>query len=205
MRIKGKQMLIGYARVSTNDQNLDSQRDELEAAGCERVYQEVASGAKRDRPELERMLEALRPSDVVVVARLDRIGRSLPHLVELVERFRAQEVGFRVLTGEIDTTTSAGRLVFHIFAAVAEFERSLIRERTMAGLKAARARGRTGGRPAKMTPTKVRMAGTLMADPSNAPKEVADQLGVSVSTLYRYVDGFGRLTARGENAARSQG
>jgi DNA invertase Pin-like site-specific DNA recombinase len=189
-------VLIGYARVSTDDQVLDSQHDALAAAGCEQVYDDVASGARDDRPGLEQAMKALRKGDVLVVYKLDRVGRSLPHLVELVAELERREVGFRVLTGQIDTTTAAGRLVFHIFAALAEFERELIRERTRAGLDAARARGRKGGRPSKMTPSKLRMAMALMADPSSVAQEVATQLGVSTATLYRYVDGNGVPTAR---------
>lgn len=187
-------MLVGYARVSTPDQSLDLQRDALAAAGCESVYTDVASGAQDDRPGLAEALKALRSGDVFVVWKLDRVGRSLPHLVQLVTDLQRKEVGFRVLTDNIDTTTATGRLVFHLFAALAEFERSLIVERTRAGLEAARARGRKGGRPAKMTPARIRMAMTLMADPSNAAQDVAAQLGVSTSTLYRYVDGKGRPT-----------
>jgi DNA invertase Pin-like site-specific DNA recombinase len=189
-------VLIGYARVSTDDQVLDSQHDALAAAGCEQVYDDVASGARDDRPGLEQAMKALRKGDVLVVYKLDRVGRSLPHLVELVAELERREVGFRVLTGQIDTTTAAGRLVFHIFAALAEFERELIRERTRAGLASARARGRRGGRPSKMTPSKLRMAMALMADPHSVAQEVAAQLGVSTATLYRYVDGKGAPTAR---------
>ena len=189
-------MLIGYSRVSTSDQNLDSQRDALEAVGCDRIYTDVASGAKTDRPGLAQAMENLRSGDVLVVWKLDRIGRSLQHLMELVAELEKREVGFRVLTGEIDTTTAAGKLVFHLFAALAEFERALIRERTNAGLQSARARGRIGGRPLSMTPAKLRMAMTLMADPNNVAHEVAAQLGISTATLYRYVDGRGKATER---------
>ena len=189
-------MLIGYTRVSTADQNRDSQHDALEAAGCERIYTDVASGAKTDRPGLAQAMESLRKGDVLVVWKLDRIGRSLPHLVQLVAELERREVGFRVLTGEIDTTTAAGKLVFHLFAALAEFERALISERTRAGLQSARARGRKGGRPLKMTAAKLRMAMTLMADRSNIAHDVAAQLGISLATLYRYVDGTGTPTSR---------
>lgn len=195
-------MLIGYTRVSTADQNRDSQHDALEAAGCERIYTDVASGAATDRPGLAQAMESLRKGDVLVVWKLDRIGRSLPHLVQLVAELEKREVGFRVLTGEIDTTTAAGKLVFHLFAALAEFERALISERTRAGLQSARARGRLGGRPLKMTPAKLRMAMTLMADQNNIAQEVAAQLGISIATLYRYVDGQGKPT---ENARKILG
>ena len=189
-------MLIGYTRVSTADQNRDSQKDALEAAGCERIYTDVASGAKTDRPGLAQAMETLRKGAVLVVWKLDRIGRSLPHLVQLVAELEEREVGFRVLTGEIDTTTAAGKLVFHLFAALAEFERALISERTRAGLQSARARGRKGGRPPKMTPAKLRMAMTLMTDQSSVAREVAAQLGISTATLFRYVDGRGKPTER---------
>jgi DNA invertase Pin-like site-specific DNA recombinase len=191
-------MLIGYARVSTGEQVLDSQLDALKEAGCEQLYTDVASGAKTDRPGLEQALKALRKGDVLVVYKLDRIGRSLPHLIQVVSELERREVGFRVLKGAIDTTTPAGKLVFHMFGALAEFERELIRERVQSGLEAARARGRTGGRPPKMTPSKLRMAMTLMADPQTIAREVAAQLGVSPATLYRYVDGKGQLTAHGK-------
>lgn len=140
-------MHIGYARVSTTDQHLDLQTDALHAAGCERLYTDTVSGAKVDRPGLTAALDACRPGDTLVVWKLDRLGRSLPHLVETVRDLIARGVGFQSLQESIDTTTSGGKLVFHIFASLAEFERDLIRERTNAGLSAARARGRKGGRP----------------------------------------------------------
>ena len=154
-------MKIGYARVSSDDQNLDLQRDALNKAGCERVYEEKESGARADRPQLQRLMEALRSGDTLVVWRLDRLGRSLKHLVETVETLEAAGVGFQSTTEAIDTTTSGGKLVFHIFAALAEFERTLIRERTRAGLTAARARGRQGGRPKVLSEDKRRMAQAL--------------------------------------------
>src|SRR5690349_15412935 len=140
-------MLIGYARVSTDDQTLDLQLDALKAAGCERrrVYTDTASGAKTDRPGLAKALDMLREGDILVVWRLDRLGRSLPHLIEVVGDLKGRHIGFKSLTENIDTTTPAGELIFHIFASLAQFERELIRERTMAGLVAARARGRKGG------------------------------------------------------------
>lgn len=195
-------MLIGYARVSTTDQSLDLQRDALVAAGCDPIYTDVASGSRDDRPGLQEALRALRSGDVLVVWKLDRVGRSLPHLVQLVADLHKRDVGFRVLTDNIDTTSATGRLVFHLFAALAEFERSLIIERTRAGLTAARARGRMGGRPPKMTPAKVRMAMTLMADQHNAAVDVAEQLGISTATLYRYVDGKGLPTERAKKLLR---
>jgi DNA invertase Pin-like site-specific DNA recombinase len=187
-------MLIGYIRVSTADQSLDLQHDALLAAGIapERVYRDVCSGRSTERPGLERALDVARRGDAVVVWKLDRIGRSLPHVVGLVGDLQQRGVGLKVLTGDVDTTTPTGRLVFGIFATLAEFERDLIHERTMAGLAAARARGRAGGRPRVMTRQKLRAAMALMADRENAARDVAAQLGVSVSTLYAYVDAEGQ-------------
>ena len=182
-------MRIGYARVSSDDQNLDLQRDALKQAGCERLYEEKESGAKADRPELRRLLEALRSGDTLVVWRLDRLGRSLKHLIETVEQLEALGVGFRSVTEAIDTTTSGGKLVFHIFAALAEFERTLIRERTKAGLKAARARGRQGGRPKTLTEDRRRMAQSLRDDPGQSVASICKALGITRTTFYRYTQG----------------
>lgn len=140
-------MIIGYARVSTDDQNLDAQTDALKAAGAERIFADKISGVKRDRPELSAMLDQLRPGDVVVVAKYDRLARSLRDLLDLVETIKDRGAGFRSLAEDIDTTTPAGRLVFHVFASIAQFERERIAERTKEGLEAAKARGRIGGRP----------------------------------------------------------
>lgn len=191
-------MLIGYMRVSTADQSLDLQRDALEKAGCERIYDDVCSGRATERPGLARALDVARAGDALAVWKLDRIGRSLPHIVQLVSDLRARDVGLKVLTGEIDTTSSTGRLVFGIFATLAEFERDLIHERTLAGLAAARARGRMGGRPRMMTRAKLKTAMAMMADRDNAARDIATVLGVSLSTLYAYVDSKGqpRLRAR---------
>jgi len=147
-------MDVGYARVSTGEQTLDLQRDALAAAGVGKVFTETASGTKADRPVLEAALAYLRPGDTLVVWRLDRLGRSLRHLIESVALLAERRIGFKSLTEQIDTTTSGGKLVFHVFGALAEFERDLIRERTHAGLAAARARGRTGGRPKALTDPK---------------------------------------------------
>ena len=183
-------------RVSTAEQNLALQRDALEGVGCERLYEDTCSGAVIDRPGLTKALNQLRAGDALVVWKLDRIDRSLGHVVELVGGLQAKGIGLKVLTGGIDTTSSTGRLVFGIFATLVEFERDLIKERTLAGLAAARARGRTGGRPRLMTRAKLRTAMTMMADRNNIAGEVAEQLGISVSTLYAYVDGGGRAKPR---------
>src|ERR687890_252727 len=159
-------MLIGYARVSTEDQNLDLQRDALETAGCEQIYTDRVSGTKARRPGLEQALSHLRAGDTLVVWRLDRLGRSLRHLIDTVTELQEKGIGFKSLTESIDTTTSGGRLVFHIFASLAEFEREIIRERTQAGLQAARARGKTGGRPKALTDKQVAMLNQLAADPN---------------------------------------
>lgn len=178
--------LIGYARVSTQDQGTEMQRVALEAAGCARIYEETASGAQRDRPQLAAALDYLRPGDTLVVWRLDRLARSLKQLIETVEALEKRGVHFRSLTENIDTSTPNGRLTFHLFGALAEFERSLIRERTMAGLAAARARGRVGGRPRGLTEQKQRVARSLLAAGDLTVSEVAAQVGVSPATLYRY-------------------
>ena len=189
-------MLIGYMRVSTGEQSLDLQRDALDRIGCERVYDDVCSGRTTERPGLNQALHVARDGDALVVWKLDRIGRSLPHVVGLVGDLQKRGVGLKVLTGDVDTTTATGRLVFGIFATLAEFERDLIQERTMAGLAAARARGRAGGRPRVMTKQKLKAAMALMADRDNAARDVAKQLGVSVSTLYAYVDAKGQARER---------
>lgn len=187
-------MLIGYARVSTLDQNPALQIDALQAAGCERIFVEQASGAQRDRPELARALDMTRSGDTLVVWRLDRLARSLKQLIDTVEKLGDQGVKFRSLTEAVDTTTSGGMLVFQIFGALAQFERSLIRERTSAGLAAARARGRRGGRPPALSPKDIKAAKAMMADPEITMDQVAAKLGVALSTLYRYLPGGRALT-----------
>ena len=179
-------MFVGYARVSTQDQSPALQRDALEAAGCEKTFEEKASGAQRDRPQLTAALEYMRDGDTLVVWRLDRLARSLKQLIETVEDLDARGIGFRSLTENIDTTTSGGKLVFHIFAALAEFERGIIKERTKAGLDAARARGRVGGRPPALTDDDMIQAKALLADPDITVKQVAERMGVAVSTLYKH-------------------
>ncbi|SDQ51491.1 recombinase family protein [Quadrisphaera sp. DSM 44207] len=177
--------LLGYARASTAEQNLDLQTDELAAAGCWRTWSECASGSLQHRPALEQVLEALRPGDTLVVWRLDRLGRSLRHLIEVVTELEARGVGFRSLRESIDTTTPGGRLVFHLFGALAQFEREVIRDRTLAGLAAARARGRTGGRPAKLTGAQRAVARRLYEEREHTVAEIGALLGVSRSTVYR--------------------
>lgn len=182
-------MLIGYARVSTQDQNPQLQLDALNGAGCERVFQEKASWAQRERPQLRTALDFMRAGDTLVVWKLDRLARSMKQLIETIADLEAREVGFCSLTESIDTTTSGGRLVFHIFAGLAEFERSIIRERTRAGLAAANARGRTGGRPPSLGEKDKPAAVALLRDPEIPVKEVARRLGISVATLYQHFPG----------------
>jgi len=198
-------MLIGYARVSKADgsQSLDLQRDALLAAGVEErlIYSDRASGKKDERPGLEACLKALRDDDVLVVWKLDRMGRSLHHLVKTVSGLSERGVGLKVLNGQgaqIDTTTATGRLSFGIFASLAEFESELIRERTMAGLQAARARGRMGGRKFALSKSKVRMAQAAMANRDTSVSELCKELGVKPVTLYRYVDPNGNLRDYGK-------
>jgi DNA invertase Pin-like site-specific DNA recombinase len=179
--------LLGYARVSTLEQDPALQHDALVAAGCVRVFTDRASGAIDARVELERVLDHAREGDTVVAWRLDRLGRSLRHLVDTVTELERRGVGFRSLSESIDTTTPGGKLVFHIFAALAEFERDLIRERTRAGLDAARARGRNGGRPSVMTAEKLRVARELYEAREHTTAQIARVLGVSRATLYRHL------------------
>ena len=177
-------MLIGYGRVSKEDQNLDAQKDELKAAGCEKIYTDKISGAVDDRTGLDELLSFARPGDVLVVCRLDRLGRTLKKLILLIEELSAKGIGFKSLRESIDTTTPGGRLVFHVFGALAEFERALISERTKAGLIAAKARGRCGGRPRLMDESKIQQAKALYQ--SQIPiLQICRTLGVSKGTLYR--------------------
>ncbi len=176
-------MRIGYARVSTEDQNTSLQIDALKNAGCEQLFEEKVSGKSKDRPELDVCLKVLREGDTLVVWRLDRLGRSLEHLVQIIRDLESRNIGFLSLTESIDTTNAGGKLIFHIFAALAEFERNLISERTKAGLKAARARGRKGGRKAKLTNSDMRKAAAMLRDPLVTKTEVAKHFGVSRVTL----------------------
>ena len=183
-------MLIGYARVSTQEQTLDLQKDALEKIGCIKIFSDVVSGAKAERTGLTEALEYVREGDTLVVWRLDRLGRSLKHLIETITKLNNRKIGFKSITENIDTTTSGGKLVFHIFGALAEFERDIISERTNAGHSAARARGRLGGRPkAKMldTPKKVALAQSLYENRNNTIDEICKTLNISRATLYRYI------------------
>ncbi len=183
-------MLVGYARVSTRDQSHALQLDAFAIAGIDRVFHEKATGAARDRPELKAALDYMRAGDTLVVWKLDRLARSTGQLIETVRDLEARGIGFRCLTqSEIDTTTAGGRLVFTIFGAIAEFEREVIRERTRAGLDAARARGRTGGRPPGLTPKDLDKARMLLRNPDITVEEVARTLGVGAATLYRHLPG----------------
>ncbi len=178
-------MRIGYARVSTDDQTLALQEDALRQAGCDRLFTDVVSGARADRPGLAQALDYARPGDVLAVWRLDQLGRSLKHLIALMEDLQARNVGLQSLQEAIDTTTPGGQLVFHFFGALAEFERALIRERTQAGLAAARARGRRGGRPRKLDRDTLRLARQMLAAPNVSVASVARALHVHRATLYR--------------------
>lgn len=176
---------IGYARVSTDDQNLDLQRDALRLASVQSIYEEVASGKTAARQELDHCLRALRPGDTLVVWRLDRLGRSLPDLVQIVAGLEEKGISFESITEKIETSSAAGKLVFHVFAALAEFERNLIRERTRAGLSAARARGRAGGRKPKLDARQIREINRLMSDPAIPVSQIAERYNVSRTTIYK--------------------
>ncbi len=179
-------MLIGYARVSTHDQNLDLQQDALYAAGCEKIFADELSGAKGARPGLEQAMDSLREGDVLVVWRLDRLGRSLRNLLEVVEQLKERKVGFRSIQESMDTSTSGGNLIFQVFGALAEFERNIIRDRTNAGLAAARARGRNGGRPKKFDEEQVELVTRIYKGGPPIP-EILKSVKISKGTLYSYV------------------
>jgi DNA invertase Pin-like site-specific DNA recombinase len=183
-------MKIGYARVSTCDQNLDLQLVALKKAGCKKIYQEKISGAKSDRPVLNDLINNIRTGDVLVIWKLDRLGRSLKNLVEIVNQLMEKKIGLQSLNDPVDTTTSHGRLSFNLFASLAEFERDVIRERTQAGLAAARARGRNGGRPAgisKQAASIACAAETLYLERKLSVRQIANQLGIAKTTLYAYL------------------
>ena len=192
-------MLIGYARVSTRDQKPHLQLDALHEAGCERVFEETASGAKRDRAELKAALEFMRGGDSLVVWKLDRLARSTRQLLETVEALEQRGIGLKILTQNMDTTSAGGRLIFTVFSAIADFEREIIRERTRAGLDAARNRGRKGGRPRALSDKDLKQARALLADPEITVEDVARRLGVGASTLYRYLPAA-RQTAQAPEA-----
>ena len=180
---------IGYARVSTNEQELALQIDDLEKAGCQKIFSDKVSGAKAQRKGLEDCIAFLERGDTLVVWRLDRLGRSMSHLVTLVEELRSKEIHFKSLCdGAIDTTTASGELIFHIFAALAQFERTLIQERTRAGLEAARARGKKGGRkPVSVEDPKVQMAKSIYKEKSMSIAQICSTLDISKATFYRYI------------------
>ena len=178
-------MEIGYARISTSDQKLNLQTDALKQAGCEKIFSDTASGAKDNRVGLIEAIDFCREGDSLIVWKLDRLGRSLKHLIETINLLHRKKVGFVSLQESIDTTTSGGKLIFHVFGALAEFEREIIRERTRAGLRSARVRGKLGGRPKALSKRQIAMARKLLADPNNNVHEICEQFKVSRSTLYR--------------------
>ena len=180
---------IGYARVSTADQNLDLQKDALTKIGCTRIFEEYASGAKSDRPQLEAAIDYLREGDTLVVWKLDRLGRSIQHLLQTVNKLQEKGIAFKSLQENIDTTTANGKLIFHMFAALSEFERDIIRERTNAGLSAARARGRVGGRPAKMTAEQVTLLKKMHMDKDNSISFILETFSIKPATMYKYLKG----------------
>ena len=186
-------MLIGYARVSTQEQTLALQQDALQKAECKKIFTDTASGVKAERKGLAEALYYVRKGDTLVVWRLDRLGRSLPHLITTMTDLLERGIGFKSLTENIDTTTSGGKLIFHTFGALAEFERNLIRERTQAGLIAARKRGRIGGGPKVLTPRQISIAQSLYDDPNNSIPEICRTLKISKVTLYRYIDTKGSI------------
>ena len=181
-------MLIGYARVSIDDQNLELQLDALDQAGCEQVFEDRQSGAKAARPGLDQALTFVRPGDSIVVWRLDRLSRSLKDLIDMVNALEAKGIGLRSLHESIDTSSSSGKLIFHIFDALAEFERNLIRERTQAGLSAARARGRRGGRPKALSDEKQALVVKLYDEKQHSIDQICEMMGISKPTLYKYIE-----------------
>jgi len=180
-------MLIGYARVSTTEQVLDLQIDALESAGCEKIFSDTISGVKSDRPGLAQALEFCREGDTFVVWKLDRLGRSLKHLIETVEDLKNRGIGFKSIQEAIDTSTPTGKLYFHVFCALAEFERDLIRERTLAGLEAARSRGRKGGRRRVISERKIQAGVELALDKNRTVGEICETLGINAGSYYRYI------------------
>ncbi|NER40074.1 MAG: recombinase family protein [Oscillatoria sp. SIO1A7] len=191
-------MLVGYARVSTEDQSLDLQLDELKVCGCERIYSEQISGVKENRPELEQALQFVRSGDTLVVWRLDRLGRSLKHVIEIINRLALEGINFVSLKEGFDTTSAAGQFFFHVVASFAQYERALLQERTMAGLAAARARGRKGGRPRKLSEVQVAQAKALAADPKISIDSICETYGISLRTYYRHIAPAQGYGGRGE-------
>lgn len=181
-------MLVGYARVSTHDQNLTLQHDALKSAGCDEIYSDIASGTKTDRPGFDQALSYLREGDILTVWKLDRLGRSLQHLIQTIQNLDQRGVGFKSLQNNIDTTTSGGKLIFHIFSALAEFERDLIRERTKAGLQAARARGRLGGRPPLLDKRQIDRLVELYDEKKSSVNEICKIFSISRPSLYNYIN-----------------
>jgi len=181
-------MLVGYARVSTDDQNLNLQRDALDQAGCKQIFEDQLSGAKAERPGLHQALQYARAGDTIVVWRLDRLSRSLKDLIEMVTLLESKGIGLKSLQEAIDTSSSSGKLIFHIFGALAEFERNLIRERTQAGLQAARARGRKGGRPKALNKDKRALAVKLYDEKKHTVDQICEMMGISKPTLYKYIE-----------------
>lgn len=198
-------MLIGYARVSTQDQNLNLQQDALDKVGCEKTFTDIVSGVQTDRSGLQEALAYCREGDTLVVWKLDRLGRSLQHLIETVQELQKRGIGFKSLQESIDTTTSGGKLIFHVFGALAEFEREIIRDRTVAGLASARARGRKGGRPRAMTASKAEMVRTLRQDPKRTVNEICQTLQISEATFYRYTAAQTQERALDDSARTASG
>ena len=184
----GNYMLIGYARVSTDDQNLNLQRDALKQSGCDQIFEDQLSGAKAERPGLLEALKYARSGDTLVVWRLDRLSRSLKNLIEMVAKLDERSIGLKSLHEAVDTSSTSGKLIFHIFGALAEFERNLIRERTQAGLIAARARGRKGGRPKALNLDKQALAVKLYDEKNHTVNQICELMGISKPTLYTYID-----------------
>ena len=181
-------MKVGYARVSPLDQNLDLQTDALKKEGCKEIFEDHASGAKADRDGLRKALDFMREGDTLVVWKLDRLGRSLRHLIDVINRLNDNKMYFKSVQESIDTASSGGKLIFHVFGDLAAFERDMIRERTLAGIEAARLRGKIGGRPKKMDKKKIALARTMHDDPSNSIGDICEVLNISKSTLYRYLE-----------------
>lgn len=180
-------MLVGYARVSTQDQNLDLQIDALKKAGCEKIFEDRIAGSSETRPGMDKLFEMLRKDDILVVWRLDRLGRSLKHLIEIVNNLEARGIAFKSLTESIDTSSSGGKLIFHIFGALAEFEKNIIRERTRAGLESARLRGRKGGRKPKLDEKKIKMLKALYESKEHKVSDLCKMFDIKKPTLYKYI------------------